>query len=78
MLTEKVKELLRQQFNDATIGITGEGCDFTIKIISNTFAGLRPVKRQQLVYKSLDRLIKSGELHAITMNLLTPDENYNN
>jgi acid stress-induced BolA-like protein IbaG/YrbA len=74
MLPEKVKQLLLQKFNDATINITGEGCDFSIKIISNIFVGLRAVKRQQLVYNCLDNLIKTGELHAVTMNLLTIDE----
>jgi acid stress-induced BolA-like protein IbaG/YrbA len=42
--------------------------------VSNEFAGLSRVKRQQKIYALLDDRIKSGEIHAVSMITQTLEE----
>jgi acid stress-induced BolA-like protein IbaG/YrbA len=44
-------------------------------LVSEAFSGLSRVKRQQLVYSFLNEKINSGEIHAVSMKCLTPEEN---
>lgn len=74
MTSDEVKNLLIPAFADATIDVAGEGAKFDISIVSETFAGKRPVPRQQMVYAVLNDQIASGDIHAVTMTLKTPDE----
>jgi BolA protein len=46
---------------------------FRVRIVSNDFAGLRPLQRHQLVYRSLGELM-SSEIHALSITALTPAE----
>ena len=43
-------------------------------VVSEAFAGLSPVKKQQMVYAPLNEHITSGELHALTIKAYTPAE----
>lgn len=74
MTAEDVKALLSPTFTDATIEVAGEGAKFEITIVSDDFAGKRQVPRQQMVYALLNDQISSGEIHAVTMSLKTPEE----
>ncbi len=74
MHANEVKALLEEQLTDAEVVVDGEGCDFRLTIVSEAFAGLNPVKRQQLVYSHLNELIASGAIHAVTMTTQTPAE----
>ena len=42
--------------------------------ISERFAGLSPVKKQQLVYATVNQHIASGAIHALSMQTFTPEE----
>ena len=56
------------------IAVDGDGQHFKAVIVSTEFAGMNRVKRQQRVYQTvLDRL-NSGELHALSLQTLTPEE----
>ena len=46
-----------------------------LMLVSEAFSGLSRVKRQQLVYSFLNEKINSGEIHAVSMKCLTPEEN---
>lgn len=58
----------------AVISIDGEGCNFSVRVVSSSFAGLSPVKRQQRVLASLSGWLESGALHAVSLKTLTPEE----
>ena len=47
---------------------------FDAVIVSTEFAELTLVKRQQRVYQTLRDKLDSGELHALSMKTLTPEE----
>lgn len=46
---------------------------FNLVVVSEAFAGLRLVRRHQLVYDSLAAELRDG-VHALTMRTLTPAE----
>jgi len=56
------------------ISIGGDGHHFEALIVSPEFAGMSRVKRQQRVYLTIKDKLDSGELHALSMQTLTPEE----
>ncbi|WP_281646658.1 BolA family protein [Parendozoicomonas sp. Alg238-R29] len=74
MHASEVKELLEAKIDGAQILVEGEGCDFTLTVVSEVFAGCLPVKRQQMVYTHLNEMIAAGTIHAVTMQTFTPEE----
>ncbi len=46
---------------------------FEAVIVSNEFAGKRPLQRHQMVYKTLGELM-GGEIHALSIQAFTPEE----
>lgn len=56
------------------IAIDGDGHHFAAVIVSREFAGMNRVKRQQRVYQTIKDKLDSGELHALSMQTLTPEE----
>ncbi|MFT6791628.1 MAG: acid stress-induced BolA-like protein IbaG/YrbA [Cellvibrionaceae bacterium] len=72
MDTDAIKNLLQNAFPDAEIAVDFEGSHLHLQVISDTFTGLSPVKRQQKIYAVLNEKIASGEIHAVNMVLSTP------
>ena len=56
------------------LAVQGDGQHFDAVIVSSEFAGLNRVKRQQRVNAILKPRFDSGELHALSMKTLTPEE----
>ena len=56
------------------ISIDGDGHHFAALIVSREFAGMNRVKRQQRVYQTIRDKLDTGELHALSMQTLTPEE----
>ena len=74
MQSTEVKALLEERIQQSQVIVEGEGCNFCLTIISEKFAGMMAVKRQQTVYKHLHNLIANGSIHAVTMTTHTPTE----
>ena len=53
--------------------VTGDGQHFEALIVSDAFAGKRPIARHQIVYGVLGDRMKQ-EIHALSMRTLTPEE----
>ncbi len=56
------------------LAVKGDGQHFEAVIVSSEFVGQSRVKRQQRVNAILKARFDSGELHALSMKTLTPDE----
>jgi acid stress-induced BolA-like protein IbaG/YrbA len=56
------------------LAVDGDGHHFSAVIVSPEFDGLNRVKRQQKVNAILKARFDSGELHALSMQTLTPEE----
>lgn len=70
----QIQELLIAQLPECEINVNGEGGKFQVLAIGDVFSGLNPVKRQQKVYQILNPHIASGAIHAVSMRLLTAQE----
>lgn len=74
MSPDEIKQILMAGMEAEYIEVNGDGRHFDVLIVSPVFEGLRPVKKQQLVYALLQDRIADGSLHAVNMRTLTPAE----
>jgi len=54
-------------------GAEGGRGHYRLRIVSAQFAGLRPIARHQLVYRSLGELMQT-DIHALSIVAHTPEE----
>lgn len=69
--------LIQGHLPDAQVQVqdlTGGGDHWQAVIVSASFTGKSRVQRHQLVYQALQSLLQTNELHALTMQTLTPEE----
>jgi len=71
---EEVKRLIEAGLPGCQVTVTGDGSHFDAVVIGEVFAGQSPVKKQQLVYATVNEHITSGKLHALSIKTYTPDE----
>jgi len=53
--------------------LSDDNTHFEAIVVSDAFAGVRPVARHQLVYRCLGGLM-GNEIHAMSIRALTPEE----
>ena len=70
----KVKALVESHLQGCEAVVDGEGNKYDITVIGEVFAGLRPVKKQQLVYGALGDQIADGSIHAVSIATFTPEQ----
>lgn len=71
---QEVKNLIEAGLPGCQVTVTGDGSHFDVTVIGEVFADLTPVKKQQLVYATVNERITSGELHALSIKTYTPEE----
>lgn len=71
---QEIKKLLEAALPDCSIDVSGDGRHFDLLIIGDVFAEVRTIKRQQMVYRTLNEHIASGAIHAVNMKLFTASE----
>ena len=71
---ERVKQLIAEGLPCEGLHVQGDGQHFEALIVSAQFEGKSRVKRQQLVNAVLKPYFDSGELHALSMSTITPEE----
>ena len=74
MDVEQITALLHSELRGCEISVSGEGSHYDITVVGDIFAGLRPVKKQQLVYAALNEQIANGSIHAVNIKTYTPQE----
>ena len=74
MHPEQVRDLIAAGLPGADVEVSGDGQHFEALIVSAEFAGKNRVQRQQCVNALLRAHFDSGELHALSMQTLTPEE----
>jgi acid stress-induced BolA-like protein IbaG/YrbA len=72
--TANIQQAIECAIPDARVFLDGEGCDFSAIVISESFKGLTPVKRQQQVLAPLAEWLASGALHAFSVKAYTGPE----
>ena len=71
---EAVEKLITDAINGSQVTVSGDGYKYETTVVSTAFAELSKLKRHQLVYAAVNSAITSGELHALTITALTPEE----
>lgn len=70
----EVRSLIETGLPNCQLSVEGEGCNFSVVIVTDAFAGLSPVKRQQKVLETVKAPLATGALHAISMKVYTHEE----
>jgi acid stress-induced BolA-like protein IbaG/YrbA len=70
----EVRQMIEAGLPGCELTIEGEGCSFSVVVVSDAFDGLSPVKRQQKVLSTVSAPLSTGALHAISMKVYTPAE----
>jgi acid stress-induced BolA-like protein IbaG/YrbA len=71
---ERVADMIRTGLPGATVHVeSDDNTHFASQVVAAQFAGLRPIARHQLVYKTLGALV-GREIHALSIEALTPEE----
>ncbi len=71
---QKIQDWIAHELPCEHVAVDGDGRHFMALIVSAEFAGLSRVARQQKVNAILRERFDSGELHALSMKTLTPEE----
>ncbi len=72
MHSEQLAQIVREHFSSGEVEVREQGGHYNISVIDAQFAGLSPVKCQQLVYAPLADLIAEGHIHAVNIKTSTP------
>ena len=71
----QIQELIRSFLDDvSSLTVSGQDCNFSIKIVSKDFTDMSTLERHKSIMKLFSDLLKSGELHAISLDLKAPSE----
>lgn len=74
MNADRIKTLIEAGLPECSAHVQGDdGVHFEALVISPAFAGKLPLSRHRMVYATLGELM-GGEIHALSLNTLTPDE----
>ena len=70
---EDVERYIQQGMTCDHIQVAGDGAHFEAVIVSGEFRGKRKVQQHQVVYQALGDRMRE-EIHALSMQTLTPEE----
>ena len=75
MDNNQIQELIKSYLDDVSdLSISGQDCNFSIKIVSKDFTNISTLERHKSIMKLFSDLLQSGELHAISLDLKAPSE----
>ena len=70
---DQVKQYIEQGMACQHVECSGDGHHFEAVIVSELFRGKRKVQQHQIVYRALGDRMRE-EIHALSMQTLTPEE----
>ena len=74
MTPDFIRTLILQGMPGARVEVSGDdGVHFEALVVSEAFAGKLPLARHRMVYATLGERM-GGEIHALALKTLTPDE----
>lgn len=72
MQVEEIQAAVQAAIPGADVDVRIDGSHAHLTVTSSAFAGLTPVKKQQMVYSALEEAIASGAIHAVHIKTITP------
>lgn len=74
MQPTEIENLIKQGLDNADVYVEGDGTHFSALVVSPLFLGKSRLERQQMIYATVNDLLLSGKLHALSTKALTPEE----
>ncbi|MBT9432774.1 BolA family iron metabolism protein IbaG [Candidatus Sodalis endolongispinus] len=74
METSEIKAVLMKALALDEAHVSGDGSHFQVIAVSEQFAGMSRVKKQQTIYAPLMAYISDNRIHALSIKAYTPDE----
>jgi acid stress-induced BolA-like protein IbaG/YrbA len=74
MTSEELRSIIAAGLSCDHLEVTGDGRHWAAVIVSREFEGKRAVARHQRVYATLGARMHTDEVHALSMQTLTPSE----
>ncbi len=74
MTNEEIKALVTQSLSLEEVHVKSDGSHYLIIAVSDIFAEMSRVKRQQAIYSPLSEKVADGTLHAITIKTFTVND----
>jgi acid stress-induced BolA-like protein IbaG/YrbA len=68
---QQIETLLKDTLGLAEVHVSGEGSHFNVIAVSDQFADMSRVKKQQFVYAPLADKIAEGVMHAVSIKTFT-------
>lgn len=73
-MIEQIRSSIAAELEFVELDVQGEGGRYEIYIVSEVFAGMNRVKKQQTVYGPIKPLLADGSVHAVTIRAFAPSE----
>lgn len=70
----EIVERIQAQLPGSQVDVSIDGNRAVIAVISDAFASLNRVQKQQAVYACINEFIADGRLHAVTIRAQTPGD----
>ncbi|WP_371376708.1 BolA family protein [Thalassotalea aquiviva] len=74
MDVNEIKSMLNEALDLSDLHVTFDGSQCTIMAVSDMFADMSRVKKQQTVYAPLSEAINQGVIHAVTIKTFTNEQ----
>jgi acid stress-induced BolA-like protein IbaG/YrbA len=74
MNAEQLQALIAAGLDCTHLEVFGDGRHWNAVVVSEVFAGMRPIARHQRVYATLGQKMHTDEVHALSMKTFTPAE----
>ena len=74
MNAEQLQAIIAAGLDCTHLTVEGDGRHWSAVVVSETFAGMRPIARHQRVYATLGQKMHTDEVHALSMKTYTPAE----
>ena len=74
MTEAELEQLIGTGLACSHLQVQGDGRHWYAVVVSDAFAGLRPIARHQKVYATMGERMKTDEVHALSIKAFTPEE----
>jgi acid stress-induced BolA-like protein IbaG/YrbA len=74
MTEAQLEQLISGGLICSHLQVQGDGRHWYAVVVSDAFAGMRPIARHQKVYATLGDRMKTDEVHALSIKAFTPAE----
>lgn len=72
MSPDIIRDRIQTSIPDTQVVMSGEDCNFSIQVISQSFEGKSPLQRHRMVNDLFKTEFENGSLHALSIKTLVP------